>query len=143
MANASLPRKIETPVADSTHQNWKYLADGRIDVPSIPKPNQFAPPPPPWLNQALFALNSKYPHDSFDAHMKLYPIDPATNAPVKPDAPPTSEVTYQYLPRIKCNDCPGKLYAAGPAETCENFEVHLRNRAHKERVELRRKGASS
>jgi SWI/SNF-related matrix-associated actin-dependent regulator of chromatin subfamily B protein 1 len=73
--------------------------------------------------------------------MKFYTVDPSTNVPVKPDQqPPPTNVKYQYLPRIKCNDCPGKLYSAGPDLTADTFEVHLRNRVHKERVEGRRKG---
>lgn len=35
-----------------------------------------------------------------------------------------------FLPRIKCLDCPGKLYNAGPDQTVNNFETHLKNRAH-------------
>ncbi|KAJ7938107.1 hypothetical protein B0H13DRAFT_1588165 [Mycena leptocephala] len=36
--------------------------------------------------------------------------------------------------RITCLDCPGKLYISGPGETLANFEVHLRNRLHRQRV---------
>lgn len=52
--------------------------------------------------------------------------------------------------RIKCLDCPGKvkrpsplhfwflilsqLYTPGPGETLTNYEVHLRNRLHRQRV---------
>lgn len=41
-------------------------------------------------------------------------------------------------PRIRCHDCPGKLYTPG-TELCENFEVHLKNRSHREKVEERLK----
>lgn len=44
---------------------------------------------------------------------------------------------WMYLPRIRCHDCPGKLYTPGPAMTVENFEVHLKNKAHRERVQAR------
>ncbi len=75
--------------------------------------------------------------------MRYSAVDRDSGAPVRLDAaaaaapPPT--VKYMYLPRIRCNDCPGKLYTAGPGLTVENFEVHLKNRQHKERVEVRRK----
>ncbi|KAJ7164898.1 hypothetical protein C8R46DRAFT_900893 [Mycena filopes] len=36
--------------------------------------------------------------------------------------------------RIKCLDCPGKLYTPGPGETLSNYEVHLKNRLHRQRV---------
>lgn len=51
--------------------------------------------------------------------------------------PPGHKVKYQYLPRIRCHDCPGKLYTPGPGMTVDNFEVHLRNRQHKQNVDER------
>ena len=42
-----------------------------------------------------------------------------------------------YVPRIKCLDCPGKLYIPGPGTGVNNFEVHLKNRIHREKL-LRR-----
>ena len=48
-----------------------------------------------------------------------------------------------YLPRIRCHDCPGKLYSPGPETTVGNFEVHLKNRQHRERVDGRVAGGSS
>ncbi|KAG8930898.1 SWI/SNF chromatin-remodeling complex subunit [Tulasnella sp. 419] len=39
--------------------------------------------------------------------------------------------------RIKCWDCPGKLYYPGPEETLMNFEVHLKNRYHRDNVNSR------
>jgi len=46
-------------------------------------------------------------------------------------------VKIQYLPRIRCNDCPGKLYTAAPGQVEADFEVHLRNRNHRLNVERR------
>lgn len=42
---------------------------------------------------------------------------------------PANHKAY-FSPRIRCMDCPGKLYNAGPEQTVSNFELHLRNRAH-------------
>jgi SWI/SNF-related matrix-associated actin-dependent regulator of chromatin subfamily B protein 1 len=74
--------------------------------------------------------------------MKLSSVDPQTGAIVKADAngnvPESSKL--QYIPRIKCNDCPGKVYNPGQGQTADGFETHLKNRLHKERVEARRKG---
>ncbi|EEB97402.1 hypothetical protein MPER_03286 [Moniliophthora perniciosa FA553] len=39
--------------------------------------------------------------------------------------------------RIKCIDCPGKLYKIGPGETLSNFDIHLKNRQHRQRVNER------
>jgi SWI/SNF-related matrix-associated actin-dependent regulator of chromatin subfamily B protein 1 len=42
-----------------------------------------------------------------------------------------------FFPRIRCMDCPGKLYNAGPEQTVGNFELHLKNRVHTENVRKR------
>ncbi|KAJ7906832.1 hypothetical protein B0H13DRAFT_1527796, partial [Mycena leptocephala] len=46
---------------------------------------------------------------------------------------PTEELHW----RIECFDCPGKLYIPGPGETLSNYEVHLKNRLHRRRVDER------
>jgi SWI/SNF-related matrix-associated actin-dependent regulator of chromatin subfamily B protein 1 len=71
--------------------------------------------------------------------MRYAPVDRNTNEMLRADHGGELPVNmkYQWLPRIKCNDCPGKLYQAGPSTTVENFEIHLRNRQHKERREGR------
>lgn len=48
-----------------------------------------------------------------------------------------SKIKYMYYPRIKCKDCPGKLYTPGPETGVNNFEVHLKNRLHREKVDRR------
>ena len=65
-------------------------------------------------------MRQRYPHDQF----------------VIVDKPPQSA---DGLPewRIKCLDCPGKMYTPGPGLTVENFEKHLKNRQHKQKVALR------
>ena len=52
----------------------------------------------------------------------------------KSDPPDPPHVKYYYCPRIKCKDCPGKLYTPDPDLGVKNFEVHLKNRHHRERV---------
>ena len=42
-----------------------------------------------------------------------------------------------FYPRIVCRDCPGKLYTPGPEMGVRNFEVHLKYRIHREKVENR------
>ncbi len=77
--------------------------------------------------------------------MRYSAVDPVTETPC-PAPPPGAEVNaegkrvkYMWLPRIRCQDCPGKLYTPGPEMTCENFEVHLKNRNHREKVDGRLK----
>jgi SWI/SNF-related matrix-associated actin-dependent regulator of chromatin subfamily B protein 1 len=53
------------------------------------------------------------------------------------------DVQYMHLPRIRCLDCPGKLYTPGPEKTVGNFEVHLKNRQHREKVNTRLKKQAS
>ncbi|KAI9864140.1 MAG: SWI/SNF chromatin-remodeling complex subunit [Trichoglossum hirsutum] len=77
--------------------------------------------------------------------MRYTPVDiftdqPLANSALQPGQPPPPNVKFQYFPRIRCHDCPGKLYTPGPGMTVENFEVHLKNRQHRERVERRTRG---
>lgn len=97
------------------------------------------PPPPSWLQEGLQKLKHTHPNDSFEGVMRYSAVDMESSAPVANpnNLPPGQKVKYQYLPRIRCLDCPGKLYTPGPGTTVDNFEVHLRNRQHKERVEER------
>lgn len=71
--------------------------------------------------------------------MRYSAVDAETLVPINNTnaTQPGQKLKYQYLPRIRCHDCPGKLYTPGPAMTVDNFEVHLKNRQHKERVEER------
>ncbi|TDL14318.1 SNF5-domain-containing protein, partial [Rickenella mellea] len=72
---------------------------------------------PEWLDNALAEVLVKYPDDKLD-------IIPRRGA---------GPVEW----RIKCLDCPGKLYTPGPGETLNNFEVHLKNRQHRHKVSAR------
>jgi SWI/SNF-related matrix-associated actin-dependent regulator of chromatin subfamily B protein 1 len=71
--------------------------------------------------------------------MRYSAINTATETPAA--MPPAGQipdnVKFMFLPRIRCSDCPGKLYTPGPEMTVVNFEVHLKNRQHRERVDAR------
>lgn len=54
------------------------------------------------------------------------PLDPNSNAKARGAG---RELEYKYSPR--------KLYFPGPGIGVENFQVHLGNRMHRERVEKR------
>ncbi|KAE8454106.1 hypothetical protein EG329_005029 [Mollisiaceae sp. DMI_Dod_QoI] len=116
---------------------------GSVDAPPPPPPGQPAhvpPPPPAWLTSGLATLLTQYPNDRFEGVMRYSAINTATELPTA--APPQGQpipdnIKFMYLPRIRCQDCPGKLYTPGPETTVGNFEVHLKNRQHRERVEAR------
>ncbi|KAI9826310.1 MAG: SWI/SNF chromatin-remodeling complex subunit [Thelocarpon impressellum] len=115
---------------------------GAVHAERPPLPGQPGPPAPTWLTSALATLHASYPSDSFEGFMRYAAVDPATGIPIPttiqpPPPPPPGGVKHQYLPRIRCNDCPGKLYTPGPDTTVGNFEVHLRNGAHRRNVERR------
>ncbi|KAF9892441.1 SWI/SNF chromatin-remodeling complex subunit [Aspergillus nanangensis] len=111
---------------------------GAIDATQPPGPNAPPPQPPSWLVAGLARLKRGHPNDSFEGVMRYTAVDTETMLPVANSTnTPGNKLKYQYLPRIRCHDCPGKLYTPGPAMTVDNFEVHLRNRQHKERVEER------
>jgi SWI/SNF-related matrix-associated actin-dependent regulator of chromatin subfamily B protein 1 len=133
-----------TPAPNAPSPQWQYYPDGRVDAP-YPQPAgtpQTPPPPAPWLKNALTELQKKYPKDLFEATMRYMIIDQTTLSNIKldghpPGAPLPPNAKAQYVPRMRCVDCPGKLYTAGPGPTLENFEVHLKNRVHKTNVEKR------
>ncbi|RYP09515.1 hypothetical protein DL765_008409 [Monosporascus sp. GIB2] len=116
---------------------------GRVEAPPpTGGPAPTPPPPPAWLVSALekFKQEEIYANDLFEAFMRYSAVDINTGSQVPmPQAgaavPPN--VRFYFLPRIKCLDCPGKLYTPGPDTTASNFEVHLKNKQHKEKVEAR------
>jgi SWI/SNF-related matrix-associated actin-dependent regulator of chromatin subfamily B member 1 len=77
--------------------------------------------------------------------MKYAVVNTETGKPVNPAPPPGTplpdDVQYMHLPRIRCLDCPGKLYTPGPETTVGNFEVHLKNKQHLENVKARLKAS--
>ncbi|KHJ33144.1 putative chromatin remodeling complex protein [Erysiphe necator] len=115
---------------------------GRVDAPPPPPTGQPAPPapqPPSWLVSGLDELLKLYPNDRFEGTMRYSAVNTVTETPLTTPqlGQYTDGVKWMFLPRIRCNDCPGKLYTPGPDATVGNFEIHLKNRQHRERVELR------
>ncbi|KAG9226723.1 hypothetical protein CCMSSC00406_0008423 [Pleurotus cornucopiae] len=80
---------------------------------------------PNWLTAAMQAMQAKYTNDKFEVILRKV----------------TASTTPEW--RIKCLDCPGKLYTPGPGETLSNYEVHLKNRQHRQRVNERLNGSSA
>ncbi|KAF3770574.1 SNF5-domain-containing protein, partial [Cryphonectria parasitica EP155] len=101
------------------------------------------PPPPDWLNAALDGLRQIWKFDAFEGTMRHCAVHadseiiiiPALQIP--PGSAPPPNVKWMFLPRIRCTDCPGKLYTPGPGESADNFAVHLRNKQHREKVNKR------
>ncbi|KAI0822438.1 hypothetical protein BC628DRAFT_1417718 [Trametes gibbosa] len=101
----------------------------KANSPPQASPARVAPSAPPaqhpplftpeWLSDSMEILQTRYPDDIFEAVLRK-------NA--------TSGV-FEF--RIKCIDCPGKHYTPGPGETLQNFEVHLKNRQHRQKVNVR------
>ncbi|KAK7187241.1 hypothetical protein DPSP01_013000 [Paraphaeosphaeria sporulosa] len=137
------PQPPSTPTPNSQSQpKWNYHPDGRADAPWPQAQGAPSAPPPSWLQEALKELKQKNPGDRFEAAMRYTIIDQNTLQSVKPDSfaasgslPPGHKA--QYVPRIRCLDCPGKLYNSGPEQTVGNFQTHLNNKQHKQNVEKR------
>ncbi|KAI1335749.1 hypothetical protein F5Y15DRAFT_397023 [Xylariaceae sp. FL0016] len=144
--NASTPAGLaRTPSASNGLPQGQI---GRVEAPApIPGgPLPTPPPPPEWLVEALaqFKKSSTYANDQFEGIMRYSAVDTTSGNPFPlpqngQQVPP--HVKFYFLPRIRCLDCPGKLYTPGPDTSAQNFEVHLKNKAHKERVEQRLQGA--
>ncbi len=84
-------------------------------------------------------LQQTYPDDLFEATMRYTAVSTMSDLPLAlvPNEPISPDTKFMYYPRIKCMDCPGKLYTPGPGITVDSFEVHLKNRLHKEKVKQR------
>lgn len=97
------------------------------------RPDSTNPPPvPEWLVAALAALQKQYGQDSFEGMMRQTAYDAVTDAPIAVGAAGGNvQLRYKWMPRIRCHDCPGKLYTPGPEKTVENFLMHLKNRGHR------------
>ncbi|KAI9678922.1 MAG: SWI/SNF chromatin-remodeling complex subunit [Trizodia sp. TS-e1964] len=144
-AAASAPPPSSTPSAPlsvpdpSTHHSQSHKHSPRAET------MQESLTPPAWLPLALSEMReSKYPDDLFDINMRQTVVDAATEQPVPTAGLPSGgplppHLKIMFCARIRCHDCPGKLYTPGPGKTLDNFEVHLKNRVHRERVEVRRK----
>ncbi|KAI0907501.1 SNF5-domain-containing protein [Ustulina deusta] len=145
MPPPSTPNAATPAVPTRTPSNGMTPAQiGRVDAPA-PKPGEplpTPPPPPAWLVSALeqFRQEDAYKNDQFEGIMRYSAVDTNTGAPFplpQGGHPIPPHVRFYFLPRIRCLDCPGKLYTPGPDSSASNFEVHLKNRNHKERVEAR------
>ena len=66
-------------------------------------------------------------------------VSTITDLPISlwPNKPLPPDTKFMYYPRIKCPDCAGRLYHPGPETSVNNFEVHLENVIHRERVSRR------
>jgi SWI/SNF-related matrix-associated actin-dependent regulator of chromatin subfamily B protein 1 len=88
--------------------------------------------PPVWLITALTDLQKSYTSDRFEGTMRYIAYDPVTDLPVQPNTPNAPQnLKFKWTPRIRCHDCPGKLYTPGPEKSAENFLMHLKNRGHR------------
>lgn len=147
------PRSSSTPTPTSQPQKqWQYKYDGSVEATWPSPPISQHPSPSPWVQQALSELQERHPEHLFEPTMRYVVMNEAYVNPetkkteskaVKQDnlddaSPlPPNHKAY-FLPRIRCLDCPGKLYNAGPEQSVSNFELHLKNRQHLNNVAKRR-----
>ncbi|KAF5852564.1 hypothetical protein GGP41_007994 [Bipolaris sorokiniana] len=155
------PRPPTTPTPTASNEQRQYRPDGSMEAPwPAPPVSQHQcgncsdfdkPSPPPWLQQGLQDLRDRNPGELFESTMRYAVMNEAAEdlktgavAPkqvridtLTPGAPLPANHKAYFLPRIRCMDCPGKLYNAGPEQTVNNFELHLKNRAHTENVRKR------
>ncbi|KAK7735319.1 SWI/SNF chromatin-remodeling complex subunit [Cytospora paraplurivora] len=149
--------RSETPEVITSHHHETRISSRRFgraldETPDEPRnywvaikvPRTYErPPPPEWLVNALADLRKSWPHDSFEPTMRHCAVHADTDviiipAPqIQPGQPAPENVKWMFLPRIRCTDCPGKLYTPGPEMTATNFEVHLRNKQHRDKVNKR------
>ncbi|TIB61421.1 hypothetical protein E3P78_02759 [Wallemia ichthyophaga] len=112
-------RKVPSHQARSPSSSQSE-ANGDTTRLSVDRPTRQSASTPQWLTDAARLLRHRYPNDRF----------------VIIDKPPQSADGSPEW-RIKCLDCPGKMYTPGPGLNVENFEKHLKNRQHKQKVGIR------
>ncbi|EPQ51859.1 SNF5-domain-containing protein [Gloeophyllum trabeum ATCC 11539] len=113
---SSTPAPRPTSTADAQGSVVSSQPPSAHPKPPSSNHNNVSTEPPEWLSAAMQAMRERYPQDRFETILKK----------LNPNASPEW--------RIKCLDCPGKLYTPGPGETLSNYEVHLKNRQHRQRV---------
>jgi SWI/SNF-related matrix-associated actin-dependent regulator of chromatin subfamily B protein 1 len=106
-------------------------------------------------------MHRLYPTSRFSGLMRFSAINALTDKSVSIDhtslpagSPPPAnftnpatgekqEVKWMWQPRIRCDDCPGKLYTAVREDTVGKFEPHIKNRKHKAMVDARLAAAAA
>ncbi|WAR51880.1 hypothetical protein PtB15_1B316 [Puccinia triticina] len=106
----------------------RSMTNGRVPPP-ISAALKFEPPA--WMLAAREKIRADWPSDQVE-------LIPRPKRDVLAPGQPPVIVGCDW--RIKCMDCPGKLYTVGPGESFTNFDVHLKNRQHRQKVEDRLKG---
>ena len=68
--------------------------------------------------------------------MRYTPVSTTTDLPIslRSTEPAPPDMKYVYYPRIKCLECPGKLYSPGPGPEARYFEMYLKHKVHREKV---------
>ena len=98
--------------------------------------------PPRWLTEALHELRHAHSDVSVEGVMQPYEIDIQSELPtsntLEDGATAGRGFKIQLLPRVRCLDCPNKLYVARPGSVIDDLSIHMRNRLHKQSVNLRR-----
>ncbi|KAK9899160.1 SNF5-domain-containing protein [Cystobasidium minutum MCA 4210] len=111
--NAHLASSSASPPNTSGSPNARPVAPARK-----------RPEPPKWMSDEVAKLQRERPDDRFE-------IIP------KPRSTPEEELEW----RLKCLDCPGKVYKTGPDQTLDNFSAHLRFKGHRAAVTARQLAA--
>lgn len=122
------------PESPDSADEVKKIAPVPVAAPVVrppPPPTRIAstniqPPPnlqqPPWMNQTAIELQDRFKNDRFEIISRG-------------KASESGGTVYEW--RIRCLDCPGKLYNIGPLESLDNFAVHFKNRNHRAAVDAR------
>ncbi|KEQ83162.1 SNF5-domain-containing protein [Aureobasidium pullulans EXF-150] len=147
--------KLPAPTPTKITKDVEYDSQGRVEAATTPLPDGATPDIPSWLQTALLEMHRLYPTSRFSGLMRFSAVDAETDGPVRIDhtalpagSPPPENFTnpatgekqvvkWMWQPRIRCDDCPGKLYTAVREDTIGKFEIHLKNRKHKAQVDAR------
>lgn len=143
MSSRSIPPQ-SVPLAKGNTTDVPQQSElGQVSAPPPPgegDPPLELPPTPEWLNKALDDLQKRWKYDDIGGTMRHCAVHADTRKPIRPAIRyqlMQQDVEWVFAPRIRCRDCPGKLYTPGPGMSAENFTVHLRNKQHRANVNKR------
>ncbi|OTA94840.1 hypothetical protein M434DRAFT_394351 [Hypoxylon sp. CO27-5] len=136
-----------TPASrESTPTYDMYMESNLLGCIKAPKPLPLigfpsAPPPPQWLLDALdkFRRDPSFVYDTFDACMLYIAVDPDTGTSwscLESGQAYDPYIRFYFVPRIRCDECSGSLYAPGDLEA-STFGFHLQTNDHRASVHRR------
>ena len=96
-------------------------------------------PSPSFLPKVVQMLQDGFPNASIEGKMHHCPVHRQTQVPMlhRPEPINLTAYKFQFVPTVKCMDCPNEIFLVTPFYTIGPIEDHLNSPNHAHRVRLR------